>query len=70
MLQNECRLASGFAERTAHMWVKKPKEDKDWLFFFFFLKENKANRRKDALKEKHRIHLLHFYDAHPQAGYI
>lgn len=66
MLQNWCRLASGFAERTARMWAKKPKEDKDWNV----LRENKANRRKDQLKEKHKIHLLHFYDVHPQAGYL
>jgi hypothetical protein len=30
-------------------------------------KNNKVNRPKSQLEEKHKIHLINFYDDHPQA---
>ncbi|KAI8097902.1 uncharacterized protein B0P05DRAFT_447952, partial [Gilbertella persicaria] len=68
------RLAGGIAERTAQKWAKKLKEDKDWNIFekqTFFFKKNKqtnlVNRPKPQLDERHKVHLLEFYDNWPQA---
>ncbi|KAI8080684.1 uncharacterized protein B0P05DRAFT_636906, partial [Gilbertella persicaria] len=59
------RLAGGIAERTAQKWSKKLKEDKDWNMFE--KQTNLVNRPKPQLDERHKVHLLEFYDNWPQA---
>ncbi|KAI9254378.1 hypothetical protein EDC94DRAFT_678950 [Helicostylum pulchrum] len=59
------RLAGGIAERTAQKWAKKLKEDKDWNIFE--KQTNLVNRPKPQLDERHKVHLLEFYDYWPQA---
>ncbi|KAG0961480.1 hypothetical protein G6F61_009320 [Rhizopus arrhizus] len=59
------RLAGGIAERTAQKWAKRLKEDKDWNILE--KQTNKVNRKTSQLQEEHKVHLINFYDEHPQA---
>jgi hypothetical protein len=59
------RLAGGICERTAQKWAKRLKEDKDWNIFE--KQTNLVNRSKPQLDDRHKIHLLEFYDNWPQA---
>jgi hypothetical protein len=59
------RLAGGICERTAQKWAKRLKEDKDWNIFE--KQTNLVNRPKPQLDDRHKIHLLEFYDNWPQA---
>ncbi|KAG2194542.1 hypothetical protein INT46_009205 [Mucor plumbeus] len=54
------RLAGGISERTAQKWAKKFKEDKDWNIFE--KQTNLVNKPKPQLDDKHKLHLLDFYD--------
>ncbi|KAG1206990.1 hypothetical protein G6F35_011095 [Rhizopus arrhizus] len=62
------RLAGGIAERTAQKWAKRLKEDKDWNILE--KQTNKVNRPKAQLDERHKIHLLNFYDNNPRARIV
>lgn len=62
------RLAGGVAERTAQKWARRLKEDKDWNIFE--KQTNKINKSAGQLDEKHKIHLLNFYDSNPQARVV
>lgn len=63
------RLAGGIAERTAQKWAKRLKEDKDWSILEKKT-NNKVKRPKAQLDERHKIHLLNFYDDNPQARIV
>ncbi|KAI8638013.1 hypothetical protein BD408DRAFT_36486 [Parasitella parasitica] len=59
------RFAGGINDRTAQKWAKKLKEDKDWNIFE--KQTNLVNRPKPQLDDRHKLHLLDFYDDRPQA---
>ncbi|KAG0761020.1 hypothetical protein G6F16_008111 [Rhizopus arrhizus] len=62
------RLAGGVVERTAQKWARRLKEDKDWNILE--KQTNKINKSAGQLDEKHKIHLLNFYDSNPQARVV
>ncbi|OAD73823.1 hypothetical protein PHYBLDRAFT_64777 [Phycomyces blakesleeanus NRRL 1555(-)] len=62
------RLAGDIAERTAQKWARRMKEDKDWDILE--KQTNKINKSAGQLDEKHKIHLLNFYDSNPQARVV
>ncbi|OAD70135.1 hypothetical protein PHYBLDRAFT_60034 [Phycomyces blakesleeanus NRRL 1555(-)] len=59
------RLAGGIAERAAQKWAKRLKENKYWNILE--KQANKVNRKTSQLQEEHKVHLINFYDEHPQA---
>ncbi|GAA5817014.1 hypothetical protein MFLAVUS_010549 [Mucor flavus] len=61
-------LAGGINDRTAQKWAKKLKEDKDWNIFE--KQTNLVNRPKQQLDDRHKPHLLNFYDDYPQARIV
>ncbi|RCH92842.1 hypothetical protein CU097_013605, partial [Rhizopus azygosporus] len=44
---------------------KRLKEDKDWNILE--KQTNKVNRKTSQLQEEHKVHLISFYDEHPQS---
>ncbi|KAG2193035.1 hypothetical protein INT46_000008 [Mucor plumbeus] len=50
-------------------WAKRLKEDKDWSILEKKT-NNKVKRPKAQLDERHKIHLLNFYDDNPQARIV
>ncbi|KAI8364015.1 hypothetical protein EDC96DRAFT_544993 [Choanephora cucurbitarum] len=59
------RLAGSMAERAAQKWPEKLKEDKDRNMSE--KQTDSINRAKPQLDERHKVHLLDFYDNWPQA---
>ncbi|KAG1056191.1 hypothetical protein G6F43_001897 [Rhizopus delemar] len=62
------RSAGGINERTAQKWAKKLKEDKDRNIFE--KQTNLVNRAKPQLDDRHKLHLLNFYDDCPQVRIV
>ncbi|KAL4210796.1 hypothetical protein AB4K20DRAFT_1986222 [Rhizopus microsporus] len=58
----------GISERTAQKWAKKLKEDKGWDIFE--KQTNLINKPKPQLDDRHKLHLLDFYDNWPQARIV
>ncbi|KAI9485970.1 MAG: hypothetical protein EXX96DRAFT_645854 [Benjaminiella poitrasii] len=64
------RLAGGINDRTAQKWAKKLTEDKDWNIFEKQTNLVKYHRPKQQLDDRHKLHLLNFYDDYPQARIV
>ena len=62
------RLAGGISERRAQKWAKKLEGDKGWNIFE--KQTNLVNRPKSQLDDRHKLHLLDFYDNWPQARIV
>ncbi|CEI95284.1 hypothetical protein RMCBS344292_09474 [Rhizopus microsporus] len=62
------RLAGGISERRAQKWAKKLEGDKGWNIFE--KQTNLVNRPKSQLDDRHKLHLLDFYDNWPQVRIV